>query len=112
MVISEIWTTNIEFMDNLFPGYTFIYEPPKSSHVGGVGIYYKKQFKVDRLDELKLDTTNKTDIEDLWINIQTEQNLNFTLGAIYRHPNSDINRFNDLLDNTLPLQKTGTLKTV
>ena len=45
MVISEIWTTNIEFMDNLFPGYTFIYEPPKSSHVGGVGIYYKKQFK-------------------------------------------------------------------
>ena len=27
--------------------------------------------------------------------------MNFTLGAIYRHPNSDINRFNDLLDNTL-----------
>jgi len=37
IVLSEIWTYNIDHYGNLFPDYTFYYDLCQTSCVGGVG---------------------------------------------------------------------------
>ena len=46
ILISEIWKTNIEFFGKKLPRYTFIYEPQKTSHFRGVGIFHITEYKV------------------------------------------------------------------
>ena len=41
IILSEIWSYNIEFYGNILPGYTFHYVIPSSSSVGGIGMYIK-----------------------------------------------------------------------
>jgi len=41
IVLSEIWSYNIDLYRNLFVDYTLYYDLPLSSCVGGVGIYVK-----------------------------------------------------------------------
>ena len=42
LILSEIWTCNITFYQNIFEGYCFLCDLPKNSSVGGVGMYVKK----------------------------------------------------------------------
>ena len=37
IILSEIWSYNIDLYSNLFPNYNFIYSLPLDSNVGGVG---------------------------------------------------------------------------
>ena len=37
LVLSEIWSNNLEFFSNIFAGYSFYYDSPQTSSVGGVG---------------------------------------------------------------------------
>jgi len=39
LVLSEIWLYNITMFRILIPGYTFYYDLPVESYVGGIGIY-------------------------------------------------------------------------
>ena len=42
IVLSEIWSNNITFYCNILPRYTFYYDLPTISNVGGVGIFLLK----------------------------------------------------------------------
>ena len=48
IVLTEIWTTNIQFYSNILPGYCFYYDLPKHSKVGGVDLYIKKYSQTAR----------------------------------------------------------------
>jgi len=41
IVLTEIWSCNIDFYRNILPDYNFYYELPQSGRVGGVGMYVK-----------------------------------------------------------------------
>ena len=44
IILSEIWSVNIDFYHNILPGYSFHYDLPKDSQVGGVGVYISDSF--------------------------------------------------------------------
>ena len=41
IILTEIWSTNINYYVNLFDNYSFFYELPETSKTGGVGLYIK-----------------------------------------------------------------------
>ena len=98
LVLSEIWSTNLEFFSNLFPGYSFYYDSPRTSSVGGVGVLVKHDYSCTILDNLKI--TNCNEIENIWIEI-SKHDCKYIIGAIYRHPNHNIREFGALLENSL-----------
>ena len=69
-------------------------------HAGGVGIYIMESFKFRMRKDLSLNISN---CEDLWIEIETNQpNKSFVCAVVYRHPNKNIQSFqNKLCDDTL-----------
>ena len=98
--LSEIWATNLYFLQGaLTPHYKFEYEPPNSSKTGGVGIFYKSHYKIERHNELKLETSTEP-IEDIWLEL-SDTNQTFSIGVIYKHPKANINIFNNLLEKSL-----------
>ena len=44
ILLSEIWSTNIDFFNAVFIDYNFVFSPPKSQRAGGVGLLIKKNF--------------------------------------------------------------------
>ena len=98
LVLSEIWSTNIELFSNILPGYSFYYDSPKTSSVGGVGVFIKHDYSCAILDNLKI--TNCSQIENIWIEI-SKDNYKYIIGAVYRHPNHNIREFGALLENSL-----------
>jgi len=80
----------------------------ETSNVCGVGIYVKNSFLVYELDHLRIPSTADNIIENLWLEI-INGNKKYIMGGIYRHPNQNIDEFNNLLDNCLSMiYKTKT----
>ena len=71
IVLSEIWDHNLELYGNLFDGYTctFYSDTCASSHVGGIGVYVKNSFMCNKLESLKINSTNKNTVENIWLEI-------------------------------------------
>jgi len=43
IVLSEIWSYNIQFYHNVLPDYKLNYALPNDTYVGGVGMYIKSK---------------------------------------------------------------------
>jgi len=67
IVLSEIWDHNLELYGNLFDGYTFYSDTCASSRVGGIGVYVKNSFMRKKLDSLKINSTSKNTVENIWL---------------------------------------------
>ena len=100
LVSSEIWLTNLELFSNIFAGYTFYYDAPCLSTVGGVGVFVKNDYSCTVIDNLKISTSNCNKVENIWIKISKDK-LKFIIGAIYRHPNHNIHEFATMLESNL-----------
>jgi len=96
IVLSEIWTNNIEFMNNILPNYKLFCDLPDYSNVGGVGIFVNKNLSTTIRDDLKIKTSTYK-IENIFIEIKKRDKI-FIVGGIYRHPNSQISNFKGDLD--------------
>ena len=97
LCLTEIWDSNLTFMAKIFPGYKCKYVPPKSSKCGGVALFYRQNYKVEINNDLQLNS-NKDDIidvDEIWLNTETENGIKSTIGVIYRHPKANITKFND-----------------
>ena len=108
IIISEVWSTNLGFFHNILPGYNLLFDLPTDSHVGGVAIFHKSDLNVNIRSELKLSTSTSCKVENIWISLSVN-NLDIYLGALYRHPNGDVEEFCTRLENTLaniPSSKT------
>ena len=80
------------------PNYCFLCND-SPSHAGGIGIYIKESFKFRIRKELSLNISN---CEDLWIEIETnQQNKLLVCAVIYRLPNENIQPFQNKLCDTL-----------
>ena len=98
IVLSEIWSTNIDFYENIFDDYIFYSDIP--STIGGVGMYVKGSLRVKVNHELKIITQADCKVENLWIEINKHK-TKYVVGGIYRHPNQNVNTFNDILSDKL-----------
>ena len=109
IVLSEIWTTNIEFYNNIMTGYNFFYDLPlKGVVVGGVGIYVRQHISVLVRPDLKIAVNPEALVEDIWLELKVNSQK-YIVGGIYRHPGQDINPFTDRLEKTMDLVVRGTV---
>jgi hypothetical protein len=69
IILSEIWTYNIESYCNILEGYTFLYDLPSGTNIGGIGIYVKNNFHVKEMQHLKITTSVDSKIENIWLEI-------------------------------------------
>ena len=99
IVLSEIWTYNIQFYSNLLPGYTLYYNLPANSNIGGIGVYVANNIMAIQTPEFKI---NKGDhrVENMWLQLVKNKKTYFQ-GAIYRHPNQSRAEFATKLEKTL-----------
>ena len=58
IVLSEIWTTNMHLLTDIFRNYKFFYELSLHSKVGSVGIFVKDEFNAIIRDGLKSNCSN------------------------------------------------------
>ena len=99
-ILSEIWSTNILFFNNILPGYTFIADLAISSNVGGLGIFLKKTFEWNERKDLKIASDTQNQIENIWLEIK-RLNKTFLIGGMYRHPSRFTEDFSQKLEVTL-----------
>ena len=99
-ILSEVWDINIDFYHNILDGYTFYYEVPKDSHVGGIGMYIKNSFTHQECQEFKLVSSVQNRNENIWYEISANGNK-YIIGAIYRHPNQNIKHFSLEMERVL-----------
>ena len=101
--LSEVWNVNLSFLTTIFPEYKCVYQEALSSKTGGVAVFYKKGYKVEKMKEYNINPNKDLtlDVDDLWMHIETDQNVKTLLGVIYRHPKGNISAFNDKLSATL-----------
>ena len=101
IVLSEIWTYNINFYSNILSNYTFIYDLPiLDVTIGGVGMYISNKIKYRLNPVLKITTDAANKVESLWVEVD-KGNKHYIIGGIYRHPNQNIIEFQHRLDTTL-----------
>lgn len=99
IVLTEIWSCNIDFYRNILPGYNFHYELPQEGRVGGVGMYVKSSHCHNIISAYNLPNPNGYKVEDIWIEV-IKNNKKFLIGGIYRHPNQNILDFSTMLEAT------------
>ena len=100
LILSEIWTTNIEFYGNILDNYVLYTDLPLKSKIGGVGIYINKDLKVAVCNNLSISCSDDCKVENLWLKV-TKGLSNYIIGGVYRHPNLPISAFKDKLTNSL-----------
>ena len=105
IILSEIWTYNLDFFKNIIDGYMLYYDIPSYSTVGGIGVFVKKCLNCKLSPNLNIIPVNNYKIENLWLEIN-KNDSKFVIGCIYRHPGQNINEFSEFLDKTLA--KLGT----
>ena len=100
IILSEIWSTNIEFYCNILQGYSFHYQLPHESHIGGIGMFIKNNIDYKELSDYKLTKLPLGSIEDVWFEMNKNKKKNI-VGGIYRHPNQSIENFVQQMDIVL-----------
>ena len=110
IVISEIGKWNIDFFKSILKGYSFYVDLPAHGNYGGVGIFVKSFITCTFLPDLKLIMPNppahKNILEDVWLEV-IKNDEKYIIGGIYRHPNTDVKLFTEIMENRLDtLHKT------
>ena len=104
IVLTEIGSRNISTVENLLPGFEFMYVTPDDNYYGGVGIYTNEMLKdVCVLTELSIVNScncSKCQFESLFISF-VHGNMTYILGGIYRHPNGSMTHFIDDMEKII-----------
>ena len=100
IVLTEIWSTNIQYYSKLFNNFTFFYDLPINSKVGGVGVYVRNELISKERDDLVAASNNKKLYECKWIEIEVDKKKYF-IGGYYRHPNTSVSDFSEALMLTI-----------
>jgi len=74
IVLSEIWTSNIDFYSNILPEYNFIYDLQCDSIVGGIGILVHNSSSFRELTAYKLDCGK---VENIWLMVKNGTKYNY-----------------------------------
>ena len=77
-------------------GYTFHYDLPKDSKIGGIGLFIKNTFQQQEICQFKINSTSTNRVENKWL-----VRKKYIIGGIYRHPNQSISDFMSNLEHVL-----------
>ena len=75
-----------------------MYTQPSKSSAGGVAIYINNKFGHVKRDDLSI---LHDDFESVWVEIKNKRGKNFLCGCVYRHPNTDAEKFLGYIESTL-----------
>lgn len=100
IILSEIWSYNIEFYSKLLIGYSLYTELPENSNIGGIGIFVSDSLSCKVRKDLRLPKLANYRVEDLWLEVVKNEKT-YIIGGVYRHPNQNISSFTSLLESTL-----------
>lgn len=89
VILTEIDNFNIDSYSSHFPNYEFTYSTPLLQKIGGIGIYFNKEIKIN---EILFNQINNADCETITIRYK-KYNYMHILTGIYRHPNTNIEQF-------------------
>ena len=96
--ISETREQSQGFLTNVnLDGYILRSQPSKSS-AGGVALYVKSNLDHFVKDDL---SSLKDEFETLWIEIKNTKDKNILCCCAYRHPNTNVKKFNDHIDQIM-----------
>ena len=103
IVLSEIWSYNIDLYSNLFPGFTFFHDLPPVSNIGGIGMFVREDLNPCMRVDLKIKNHDHLKTENLWLEVSSASKVKYVIGGIYRHPNQSIQMFNDALSDVFDM---------
>jgi len=70
IVLSEIWSYNVEYYHNILPGYTFYFELPNGTNIGGIGMYIANTFIYNEQEvQYKIESNDLVKTENIWIEV-------------------------------------------
>ena len=99
--VSETRIKGDPLVNILLPQYNRVHDD-STTRAGGVAIYVSKKFPFETEPKFKMKIDG---CENLWINtLDKNSEKKFTVGAIYRHPNADVEAteaFSEALSNSL-----------
>ena len=72
---------NINFYHNILKGYTFYYELPKETHIGGIGVFIGNDFSHLERKEFKIPTSDANRVENIWYEI-AKNGKKYVVGGI------------------------------
>ena len=101
MCVSETRIKGDPLVNISLPQYNLVHDD-STTRAGGVAIYVSKKFRFETEPKFKMKIDG---CEDLWLNILDKNSVKkFTDGAIYRHPNGDVEAteaFSEALSHSL-----------
>ena len=100
IVLSEIWSSNIGYLQNILAGYSFFYKTPISSKAGGVGIFVRHELQPKLKSNISDIENHNTFFEHIWVEI-TLKSKKYCIAGFYRHPNTPVIAFTDALSKIL-----------
>ena len=98
---SETWSYNLEFYKAIFPGYIAHFQSPTDTHVGGVSLFIKNEYKTTERKDLKIVNSDAVKVEDLWFEVTNTNDETFLTSVIFRHPKGNVNQFSDSVENSI-----------
>ena len=91
-MLSEIWSYNVDYYHNILPGYTFYFDLPNGTNIGGIGMYIANTFIHNEQVQYKIESNDLVKTENIWIEV-LKNKTNYIFGGIYRHPNISVVEF-------------------
>ena len=113
--LTEIRHTTRGIIEKDFPDFHIFIDDPSTAK-GGVALLLRKNrfsqiSEIDKNSDQHLKKTcncTKCLIESKWINCKSND-LNIVIGGVYRHPNGDVDHFNNAMKNTISKINKNTL---
>ena len=106
LILSEIWSHNLDFYHNISDGYSFYFNLPQSTSIGGVGVYIKNELSCKIRSDLQIISTTGNKVENLWCEI-IKNKAKYLIGGICRYPNPHVKEFSDLIESKLKIIYKG-----
>ena len=86
------------FLKNVTLSGYVLHSQHSSSSAGGVALYVKEDLQHMIRDDLN---TCEDEFETIWIEIKNSRSQNVLCGCAYRHPNTNVDKFNDYINQTM-----------
>ena len=86
------------FLKNVTLNGYVLHSQHSSSSAGGVALYVKENYQHMIRDDI---STCEDEFETIWIEIKNSESQNVLCGCAYRHPNTNVDKFNDYINQTM-----------
>lgn len=105
IILSEIWGSNIDFFDNIFPDYHIIFSSPLTQRAGGVAIFILNKFSYNFIASSKDTNFFSNAAEFIVVDVIANNFGKIRFYCFYRHPSQPTREFIDLFFEFLAIYK-------